>query len=208
MTRLDRLGQVGRAYDANRPPAPPPPNVASENFAPQPPEGTRMRLDFTTINDYIEFDGVRISRGGLPFQIGHHPLTPNDPEWRYALIAPGTDPVRFVIQFVRPVRGWGINGSSYVNGGVPAYPFAYTWFENPAFNLSDDGKTPNGDIQTHPLTIPEVHNKYKTAYPFGYPTGLITRAECGVYLSKGETDGWLGQPELNGFIGSFMTWQR
>lgn len=209
MSRLDRLGEVGRAYDAALPPTPPP-NVASSNeFLPAAAEGTRLRLDFTTINDYVEFDGVRISRGGKPFQIGHHFATPDNAEWRYALIAPGTDPVRFTIDFVRPVRGWGINGSSYVNSGTPAHPFAYTWFENPKFNDAPPGDWPNGDVSTNVITAPAVHNKYKTAYSFGWPTGMIVRAECGVYLPDPPWSGqYMGQPELNGFIGAFMQWER
>lgn len=205
-TRQDTFRRMGARYREEHPQlSNPQPQVASDvpSYEPTEPLGTRTALDFTNVNTYIEFDGVRISRGGMPFTVGHHFATPNEVPWNYAIFAPGTDSVRFLIEFLNPVRAWQIRGTCYINGGQPAWPFSYSWFENPVYN-----DPVAGDISNHPITAPVTHNKGAVAFPGGLPTGMIWKAECGVYLGQNENGTYYGQPELNGFIGGYMQWER
>jgi hypothetical protein len=206
---MDRLGEVGRKADAvvasQQPPAPlPAPNVsASASF------GVVTHLDFETVNDYVIFDDTRFSRGGRPFKIGRHPAA-NLPgsEWDYALIAPGTDDVSFLIEFLVPVRGWTIHGSCYqtVNGvPTPAHPYAWTYFEN------DGTWGPIKDTATYPIIAPQVHNKEAHSLDAeGYPSGRCVRVEMNVWLpgTGAGPPNFQGAERLNGFIGGGMAWER
>lgn len=208
MSRLTERAAAGRAYDAAKPPTPPPQTAGvslTQRQPSQPP--VYHTLNFHDLNEEVVMDNVRIHRNGGRFHIDRHPKAKPEPGWDYSLWADGKDDLSFVIEFLDPVYEWAVHGSCWIeeNGvPIPSHPYAWTWYEA-------DGAQPTVKDTSHsPILAPQAHNKYASVPIIGTPTGWIVKAELNVWLGGTGTGPpqFEGSQKRNGFIGGYLTWRR